>query len=58
MTGTNPVTLLSHSVTVQLDDGSFSMALPRLQHMFGIAGMALVTFMSLSGRECRRQGAP
>ena len=41
---------MSHPVTVQLDDDSFSRAPPWLQHMFGIAGMALVTFMSLSER--------
>ena len=48
ITGKGLVALVSHFVTVRLDDDSFFKALPRLQHMFGITGTALVTFMSHS----------
>ena len=48
ITGKGLVTLVSHSVTVRLDDDSFFKALPRLPQMFGIMGKALVTFMGQS----------
>ena len=49
-TGKDPVTVMSHSATVPLDDDSFFEVLPWLRYMFGIAGMDLVKFTSIPGQ--------